>query len=196
MDLIPCLRCRKQYDRTRGHVHFCRDCARAHDRERARERAKERIERAKSLIESTPSAAEWVPDLDEERLEEIGLATEAGDPSLVLDRMPPGANTPAGPWEGVSTFFDDLEEELDELKDKAMAHPWWSDNPHCFYEVHDQAKAARYLYNVGLRCDDKRGTFAGYLRHRRAGEMACPDCAEANRARSREIYIAKKSLTS
>ena len=180
-EIIPCLRCGKPYDRMRGDAHFCKDCSKAIDREESRNRARERVERAKLLIESTPSAAEWLPKLDEEKLEEIGLATENGDPSLVLDRQPPGALTPYGPEEGYSTFFEDLRGELKQLRIEAAEHPWWRANPHVFYEVHDDAKAAVYLHKLKMRCGEKRGTWAGYKRHRRAGEMACPDCATAAR---------------
>ena len=195
-EIIPCLRCGKPYDRMRGDAHFCKDCAKAIDREEARNRARERVERAKLLIESTPSAAEWLPKLDEEKLEEIGLATENGDPSLVLDRPPPGALTPYGPEEGYSTFFEDLRGELKQLRSEAAEHPWWKANPHVFYEVHDAVKASVYLHRLAMSCGDKRGTRAGYLRHRRNNEMACPECAAANAERSREIRKGVSQLNS
>lgn len=180
-EIIPCLRCGKPYDRLRGNGHFCGECLVIVKREAMREIQRERRERARHLIEDEKAVADWLPDIDEERLEEIGLATENGDPSLVLDRPPPGALTPYGPDEGYSTFFEDLRGELKQLRSEAAEHPWWKANPHVFYEVHDDAKAAVYLHKLKMRCGEKRGTWAGYKRHRRAGEMACPDCATAAR---------------
>lgn len=184
-EIIPCLRCGKPYDRLRGNGHFCGECLVIVKREAMREIQRERRERARHLIEETKAVADWLPDIDEERLEEIGLATENGDPSLVLDRPPPGSLTPYGPEEGYSTFFDDLRGELKQLRSEAAEHPWWKANPHVFYEVHDPTKAAVYLHKLGARCGDQMGTYAGYMRHYRAGEMACPACMAAKRERSK-----------
>lgn len=184
--MIPCLRCDKPYQPTKSE-HFCRDCARAIDREKSAQRSKERASRAREAIEFSPYAtAEWTVDLTAERLEEIGLALESGDPSLVLDTMPQGANSPAGPNEGRSTFFRDLAGELDTLCAEAARDSWWKDNPHALFEVHDPVAAALYSLTTGRVCKEARGTDKGYQRHTNAKELACPECSEAHRAYMRE----------
>ena len=170
------------FSRRKSSQHFCLDCSAAIAREKARERQKVRRIRAKDAIAFSPYAtAEWAVDLTVERLEEIGLALETGDPALVLDKMPDGSNSPAGPNEGRSTFFRDLAGELDELCAIASRDEWWAENPHALYEVHDPVKAALYALESGLACKEQRGTEAGYMRHYRAKEMACPECMEARR---------------
>lgn len=184
---VNCLRCSVQFERQRVSEHFCRTCAEARAREIRKLRGRERYELGKELVDEYRKAnPEWVADISEERLEEIGLATEHGDASLVLDKMPDGANSPAGPEEGRSTYFRDLADELDLLCYEAAHHEWWPANPHVFFAVHDPAKAAVYNLGMGPKCGAQKGTPAGYMRHYRAGEMACPACAEAKNAKSRE----------
>jgi len=64
---------------------------------------------------------------------------------LVPDRMPAGANTPAGPDEGYSTYFHDFGKELDARRRHISNHVWWQANPHWSYELHAREKAARFL---------------------------------------------------
>lgn len=180
---VYCLRCSARYLPRRASEHFCENCAQARKREQDRERKRERYEAGKTAVEGLPSrCAEWAADLTHEHYEEIGLALENGDPSLVLDKMPDGANSPLGPDEGRSTFFVDLREWLDILSAEAAEHPWWRENPHAFYEVHDPVKASLYNLAPGPRCGEQQGSDAGYQRHKHAKEMPCPPCAEAHNA--------------
>lgn len=64
--------------------------------------------------------------------------------ALVPDRMPSGANSPAGPDEGSSTYYAELAEELGVSALVAAQHPWWEANPHWSYELHDN-EASQYL---------------------------------------------------
>jgi hypothetical protein len=179
--LTRCLRCDRPY-KPRKSEHFCPDCSAAIKREKDRQTRKERATRAKEAIEFSPYAtADWAVNLTDERLEDIGLALETGEPALVLDKMPDGANTAAGPNEGRSTFFRDLAGELDTLCAVASNDSWWTENPHALFEVHDPVAAALYSLASGLVCGDKRGTPAGYMRHYRAKEMACLDCTASRR---------------
>ena len=61
------------------------------------------------------------------------------------DRLPDGASSPSGPDEGRSSFFADLRDELDLLSNEAAQHPWFAENPHWNYELHDHDKARVYL---------------------------------------------------
>lgn len=183
MGVTNCLRCSRPYERQRANAHFCPTCTQARKNEADSRLKAERREAARSAIDTLPPRhLEWVPELAGERLEEIGLALENGDPSLLIDGVLEGANTPAGPDEGRSTFFTDLAGYLDELCSVAADDPWWGRHPHAFFEVHDPVKAAVYDLGAERVC----GTYAGYMRHYRAKEMACPACADANAERSRE----------
>jgi hypothetical protein len=189
--IVRCLRCAAKYEPRRASEHFCETCSQARKREQDRERKRERYEAGKTAVEGLPSrCAEWAADLTHEHYEEIGLALENGDPSLVLDKMPDGANSPAGPDEGRSSFFLDLREWLDILSGEAAEHPWWKENPHALFEVHAPEKAALYNLAPGPTCGDQRGTRAGYKRHKRANEMACPPCSEANTAYFQSYRVA------
>lgn len=48
-----------------------------------------------------------------------------------------GANAPAGPDEGYSTYFTDLGEELDAHRIVVAAHQWWIDNPNWWVDMHN-----------------------------------------------------------
>lgn len=189
---MHCLRCAELYEPRRASEHFCEDCSKARKREQDRERKRERYEVGKTALSGIRGRlAEWAADLTHEHYEEIGLALENGDPSLVLDKMPDGANSPAGPEEGRSTFFKDLAGELDELGRVAAAHPWWVENPHALFAVHDAVKAALYTLAPGPTCGEQRGSDAGYQRHKHARELPCPSCATAHNEYMQQYRTAK-----
>lgn len=56
-----------------------------------------------------------------------------------------GANTPAGPDEGVSTYWTDFAEWLDGHHSAVATHPWFGWHPHWNYSLHDRDAAREYL---------------------------------------------------
>ena len=81
------------------------------------------------------------------RISDYAESLDAYDRSLpiVPDRMPDGANSPAGPDDGTSTYFGDLADELDAHARMVAQHPWFAANPHWAYGLHDPDEAAEYL---------------------------------------------------
>lgn len=56
-----------------------------------------------------------------------------------------GANTPAGPDEGVSTYWEDFGKWLDVHHGAVATHPWFGWHPHWNYSMHDRDAAQEYL---------------------------------------------------
>lgn len=184
---VKCLRCGGEFERRLRSGYFCKPCIGSMDDREELERRKVRRDLADGVLERH-GLSDWIPKLNDERLEEIGLATEDGQPAM-RDALAPleGAISEYGPEEGRSTFFKDLAGELDELSTKASEDPWWTSNKYWHYALSDPGKAAVFLSRLGDRCREARGSHAGYNRHRRAKEMPCPACSEAER-----VYVSDR----
>lgn len=164
MTELECIQCGTPYTVdvwARRHTHFCETCregrARAQDRER-------KAELQQALQDLRARAL-----LAEEDAVSLG-------PDVVPDRQPVGWIAPYGSEEGRSSYFRDLRIDLDRLSVIAAGHPWWSENPHWCAPLHVEMPTTSTV----LECGDQRGTRAGYLRHRKANEMACAECSAAN----------------
>ncbi|GAA4981342.1 hypothetical protein [Actinopolymorpha pittospori] len=180
---LRCLRCGEPFRRRPGaNRHFCAVCADALAREADNARKRAKYAGTQEASEALrPSLPAWAQDLLDERLEEVGLATDGGSPAVQLDRLPPGAHTPTGTDDGRSTFSAELAGHLDTLGRRAAADPWWAANPHWAYRLGDPAALERFDLAPGLACGDKLGSHAGYNRHRYMKEAACPACSAAER---------------
>lgn len=147
---VPCLRCRESYEPgPRLASRFCPRCRRANKRDRnaawvARKRANEKVphpdERGK------PSDATWMPRVkvrDPRRFDTYEGVHVDDDFPFVVEQPLPGANSPAGPREGVSTYDEDFDAELYGPRSAAwwsrhaaLDHPWWSEHPHWAAGLH------------------------------------------------------------
>lgn len=209
---LACLRCGAPFaEKRRGITHFCEGCraARKHDSNReyfALTKARQTEVIVNARAEVIPEAREYfdaaVRKLGAEEwrrvlgpgewvltAEEYGKHGHGSTEQLATWMPLSGAKRPGGPALGRSTYFGDLAVELDILEAEATRHPWWDENPHWCFDV-DSPSALSLNLAPGLTCGDKRGERAGYLRHKRAGEMACPSCAEANTAYFQEYRAA------
>lgn len=145
-----CLRCKKPYEQKRRQAsHFCPGCRseihaekqRASKREaRARERElrAEADEMVKRGMNPDYVNGRWRQVVDDITAEQDKRET------LVPDRMPDGANSPAGPDDGRSTDFGDIGVEIDIRAREAANHQWFKDNPHWNYDMHEADALRRF----------------------------------------------------
>lgn len=142
---LDCLSCGGPYEQERRRAsHFCPDCRKARHRERmaaaqrelyeARRSVDDRLDTYRALGMSDEYVQRYRDDLDELA---VGMRAYASPRDTVPDRMPPGANAPTGPDDGCSTGWKDLQAELDERAFAAASHPWFAENPHWSFELHD-----------------------------------------------------------
>jgi hypothetical protein len=181
--VAPCARCGEEYERQGGY--FCPSCRDARKREVDRARKEQRrnelwdaVQRVRYDVPKTV-AVEWDKVIAE-------IAPEPEDPvPLVVDRQPVGWKSPRGSDDGRSTQYKDLANYLDWLEGEISRHPWWSENLNWSLALTDEGFESLEERHYQPACGDKRGSYAGYKRHRNAGELACPDCSEAKR-----LYVA------
>jgi|SRR5690606_12020812 len=182
--VAPCARCGEEYERKGGY--FCPSCRDARKREtdrrtkeKRRQEIREAIERVRDVI-PTGMVVDWDLFADE-------LASDPDDQvPAVVDRQPVGWKSPRGSEDGRSTFFKDLAGELDWLERQANEHPWWAENPNWSIGLTDEGFESLEDRQYQPACGEQRGSYAGYKRHKRAGEMACPECSESYREYERE----------
>src|SRR5690606_30486182 len=125
----------------------------------------------------------------------------ADDPlCLTPERQPAGTHTNLGPLDerkSYSTQLAPVRQALEyrerlltgslctgnhsdgdcfECATAAEASEWFDNNPHWMVDLGEPLPE-----EIDEReCQDRQGTRAGYLRHKRAGEAACPECSKAN----------------
>lgn len=186
---VECIWCGNKFERSRRWGYFCETCRIKRNREKARQISAQRYAEFSESVSAlrTSLGEEYIPKIDEYMATlELGEGEEVG---LVHDRMPDGANSPYGPDEGRSTFFKDLAADLDYACKQTAKHEWWSENPHWTFELHDKAEAAVYFAELEQArsaepdgCGERKGEYAGYMRHNRKGERPCRACLEAKNA--------------
>lgn len=165
--IIACLRCKRDIERRpRSRSHFCPPCRIERRRDYQAERQR-RIWALKSDIkhdtavylasyegqaDDVEASTEWLMGAHRESAfasideyveafgggDDLGLVPADGDPLV-------GARSNRGPDEGVSTTREDLQGWLDNRADDAAKHPWFTENPHWAFELHDRDKAINYL---------------------------------------------------
>lgn len=141
---LTCLRCRKTFTRPRkSRTHFCTDCREQRNREKTADRMRE-LRDARRVAEQQidarieygvdPDYAQQWRDIMNDAVEVLRSELAGG---MVPDKMPAGANSPAGPDDGCSTGWRDLAEWLDRRAAECAAHPWFEANPHWAHALHD-----------------------------------------------------------
>ena len=128
---VPCLRCKAPYERKqRGrHTTFCPVCRAGNKLAADRQRAQRVYDAGQRILDLAASL--W-PELDD--AQRWRAAEYFRDLGLVPDRMPPGSTTAAGPDEGRTTSYADLDEELTRRSRAAAEHPWFEEHPHWLFE--------------------------------------------------------------
>lgn len=127
MAVLPCYRCQAQFEcKPRNPSHFCEICRIKINREKARERQRQKLDRVQKMIASLPDSRSIVL-----RGQEDALVSALQDRiTTVQDRQPEGWKSPSGSEDGRSTYFKELAGELDTLSAEAANDPWWEANPH------------------------------------------------------------------
>lgn len=197
-----CLWCGEKFDVRRKRVPLCHGCRVEKNREQQRIRDRQRAEERQFLLNAVlpkvpPEMHQRAYELVDEYLD------DRSDDNLPQEmRMPPGYKSERGPWEGQSSFFEDLRGHLKTLANEAAQHPWWRENPpeDVFFELGRMENAKKYFQELaakrdaeGTACGASKGTQPGYQKHIRAREKPCTPCTRAQaeyfrnyRARKRE----------
>jgi DNA-directed RNA polymerase subunit RPC12/RpoP len=144
----PCAECGELYEQAvRRATAYCPACRRERALAKQRERDRARRARREDIVDvlndytSRGMSADYVAMMHE-RLDGDGALIDPAD-DWKASPLPPltGANTPAGPDEGTSTFFVELREELEYHADGVAGHEWWRANPNWWVGIHDGASA-------------------------------------------------------
>jgi predicted nucleic acid-binding Zn-ribbon protein len=143
---LKCLRCGEPYEQKRRQAsHFCPTCREANKRERDSQRQRENralkremLDQLDAWVQHGGMSDDYAANL-EPCIDDYVTQQKSGDSRFdaVPDRMPTGANSPAGPDEGCSTGWSDLAETLDQQARRAAEHQWFADNPHWAFALHD-----------------------------------------------------------
>lgn len=145
MTVYPCAQCGASYEQGRRRATpYCPACRR--ERKLANMRAASRERRARSVAESVtdvlddyvrqgmdPGYVDLMRDRLGDHLDEVIPHEERLQAAMPLE----GANSPAGPDEGYSTYFGDLGEQLDEHAAEVARLAWWDEHPNWWVGMHD-----------------------------------------------------------
>jgi len=140
--MIPCLRCSEPFEGKRfgPSVKYCAECRRLRKNEADRDR-RQRVREDQALLHRVAeSLREYVtPDMWQTIQDYIAnVGAVPGSPlSLVVDRMPAGTATHAGPDEGVSTTNPMLAQTLEGQRMRAIMDDWFVEHPHWLEGVND-----------------------------------------------------------
>lgn len=104
------------------------------------------------------------------------------------DQQPIGWLSPKGSDEGYSTQIKDVAGYLQSQSRRVAQHPWFKENPHWSVGIPGSEDMLNREGIESLSCGRKRGTTAGYKRHKRDKTMVCPECSLA----WKEYYDGKK----
>jgi len=136
---VACHQCGADYVQPRRLAsHYCPTCRR--ERNRQRDRDRKRACRAVALDARNLMSAAVLGEPPQPRVASSAPRADLQG-SSIIDRMPAGANTPAGPHEGTTTHRADLARVLDAHAAAAAAHPWWTANRHWHNHLHDSDDA-------------------------------------------------------
>lgn len=185
-----CLWCGKSFKIHRKRVALCEGCREVKKDEQDRRRQQEKREDERALLNNV---LPLVPKELHSRAYELvrqyvnaRTVPEKGLPKAL--RMPSGYASQRGPWEGSSTYFDEIAEAANKRTNKSHKHDWWKDNSaeDVFFELGKIENARAYFESLaeerareGTACREAKGEHRGYQRHIQVGEDACKACLRA-----------------
>lgn len=127
-----CIICHAAFAYTTRPTRYCKACRIARDIESKRERRRKVSDDQHMLHTIAEGMRDFLEPSMYAQIEDYieSLGVHVTRVALVPDRMPAGANTPAGPDEGHSTNYADLAGQLHAKRMGVIMHDWFRENPH------------------------------------------------------------------
>lgn len=173
---VPCLTCGEPFTSRKG-GRFCRVCKGDYNRT-VRNRKEREADELRERVAANVPAGTALPTQ-----QEFLSAVRTGAVVATTDRQPPAWLAHWGSQDGRSTYFKAVSEAIDqklrELKDDLEAQQWYEENPHWAVGIPGSEHLVERAPDSVLSCGKRRGTTAGYWRHKRDKTMVCPECTSA-----------------
>lgn len=152
--IYPCMRCGGPYETPgkRRTSRYCPDCRKLNARDKRNARDRERRTTRDDVLDVIKdyTARGMAEDYAAMMVDQYAAVADAepypDDWQVVGTDYFEGANAPAGPNEGRSSFFADLRDELDMLSDAAIFDPWWQHHPNWWAGMHDDGPIPAAAY--------------------------------------------------